>query len=97
MVHLLDNKCSFHLYSDTGKFATGSALCQIQNDKPRVIAYVSKRLPEVVRNYSITELDMCGVAINITSFVHLLKSVHFDAIEDHSALMHIIKSKAELN
>ena len=37
----------FHLYSDTSKFAAGSALYQIQNRKPKLIAYVSKRLPEV--------------------------------------------------
>ena len=36
----------FHLYSDTCKFATGSALYQIQNGKPKLIAYASKRLPE---------------------------------------------------
>ena len=35
----------FHLYSDTSKFATGSALYQIQNDKPKLISFASKRLP----------------------------------------------------
>ena len=54
-----------------------------------------KRLPEAVRNYSITELELCGLAINIASFAHLLKRVDFDAIVDHLALTHIIKSKAE--
>ena len=38
---------------------------------------------------------MCHLAINIASFVHLLKRVDFNAIVDHLALMHIIKSKAE--
>ena len=28
----------FHLYSDTSKFATGSALYQIQNGNPKLIA-----------------------------------------------------------
>ena len=49
-----------------------------------------------VRNYSITEFEMCGLAINIASFVYLLKRVDFDAIIDHLALTHIIKSEAEL-
>ena len=40
----------FHLYSDTSKFATGSALYQIHNGKP------------------ITELELCGLTINIASF-----------------------------
>ena len=60
-----------------------------------MIAYTSKRLPETAKNYSITELEMCGLAINTMSFVHLLKKVDFDAIVDHLALVHIIKSKAE--
>ena len=47
------------------------------------------------RNYSITELEMCGLAINIVSFAHLLKRVDFDAIVDHLALTYIIKSKAD--
>ena len=38
---------------------------------------------------------MCGLAINIASFVHLLKKVDFDAIVDHLALTHIIKGKVE--
>ena len=86
----------FHLYSDTSKFATGSALYQIQNGKPKLIAYASKRFPEATRNYSITELELCGLAINIASFSHLLKRVNFDAIVDHLSLTYIIKSKAEI-
>ena len=38
---------------------------------------------------------MCGLAINIASFAHLLKIVDFDAIVDHLALVHILKSKTE--
>ena len=38
---------------------------------------------------------MCGLAINIVSFAHLLKKVDFDAIVDHLALVHILKSKTE--
>ena len=38
---------------------------------------------------------MCGLAINITSFAHLLKKVDFDAVVDHLALVHILKSKTE--
>ena len=78
------------------KFAAGSALYQIQNGKLRLIAYASKRLLEAVRSYLITELELCGLAINIASFLHLLKRVDFDTIVDHLALKHIIKCKAEL-
>ena len=52
-------------------------------------------MPEASKNYSITELEMCGLAINIASFVHLLKRVDFDAVVDHLAIKHIMKRKAE--
>ena len=74
---------------------TGNALYQIQNGQPKLIAYASKRMPEAAKNYSITELEMCGLAINIASFAHCLKKVDFDVIVDHLAIMHIMKSKAE--
>ena len=85
----------FHLYSDTRKVATGNTLYQIYNGKPKLIAYASKRLPGTARNYSITESEMCGLAMDIASFAHLLKGVDSDAIIDHLALVHIIKSKAK--
>ena len=86
----------FQLYSDTIKFATGGALYQVQNGKPKLIAYSSKRLPEAAHNYSITELEMCGLAINIASFAHLLRKVDFDAVVDHLAITQIMRSKVEL-
>ena len=95
VLHIPNRQGRFHLYSDTSKFAAGSALYQIQNGKPKLITYASKRLPEAVRSYSITELELSRLAINIASFSHLLKRVDFDAIVDHLALTHIIKSKAE--
>ena len=90
-----DKRGRFQLYLDTSKIATGSALYQIQNGKPKLIAYVSKRLPEAARNYYITELEKCGLAINIASFAHFLKKVDFGAIVDHLALSHIMRSKVE--
>ena len=96
VLHLPDSKGRFHLYSDSSIFITGSALYQIQNGKHKLIAYASNRLLEEARNYSIKDLEMCGLAINIASFAHLLKSVDIDAIVDHLALTHIIKGKAEL-
>ena len=62
---------------------------------PRLTAYASKRMPEAAKNYSITELEMCGLEINIASFAHLMKKVDFDVIVDHLAIMHIMRSKAE--
>ena len=85
----------FLLYFDTSKLATGSTLYQFQDGKPKLIAYVSKRMPEAAKNHSITEVEMCSLAINIASFAYLLKRVDSDAVVDHLAIMHIMKSKME--
>ena len=95
VLHMPDRRGRFLLYCDISKHATGSALYQVRDGKPKLIAYTSKRMPEAAKNYSITELEMCGLAINTTSFAHLLKRVDFDAIVDHMAIMHIMKSKME--
>ena len=95
VLHMPNTKGRFHLYSDTSEFATRSVQYQIQNGKPKLITYASKRLPEARRNHSITELELCKLNLNIASFSHLLKRVDFNAIVDHLSLTHIIKSKAE--
>ena len=51
LLHMHNRKGRFHLYLDTSKFVTGSASYQIQNGKPRLIAYATKRLPEAVRSF----------------------------------------------
>ena len=56
---------------------------------------MSKGLQEAAWNYSITELEMCVLAMNIAGYAHLLKKVDFDAIIYHLALTHICRSKAE--
>ena len=53
-------------------------------------------MPEAAKNYSITELEMCVLAMNIATFSHLLKKANFNAVVDHLAITHIIRSKAEL-
>ena len=95
VLHLPDRHGHFQLYSDTSKFATGSVLYQNQNGQPRLIAYASKRMLEAAKNYSITELEMCGLAMNIATFLHLLKKVDFDVVVDHLAITHIMRSKTE--
>ena len=90
-----NRKGRFILYSDTSKLATGSTLYQFQDGKCRLIAYASKGIPETAKNYSITELEMCELAINIATFSHLLIKVDFDAVVDHLAIMHTMKSKME--
>ena len=90
-----NNKDPFCLVSDTSFTATGAALYQCQKGQWRLVGYNSKRLPGAARNYSISELELFGLAINIASFKHLLRHTHFTAVIDHSALVYILRSKKE--
>ena len=49
ILSMLDKRGRFLLYADTSKFATGSALYQVQDGKPKLIAYMSKRMPEAAK------------------------------------------------
>ena len=65
VLHLSDSKGRFHLDLDTSKSATGSALYIIQNGEPKLIADASKGLPKAGQNYSLTELEICGLALTL--------------------------------
>ena len=95
VIHLPNRHGWFQLYSHTSKFTTGSALYQIQNGQPTFIAHARKRMPEAAKNYSITELEMCRLVMNIATFSHLLKKIDFNAVLDHLAITHIMRSKVE--
>ena len=95
VLHMPNTTGRFNLYSDTSKFVTGNVLYQIQNGKPKLIPMLAKDYQKLQKNYSITELKLCGLAINIASYSHLVKRVDFNAIIDHLSLIHMIKSKAE--
>ena len=49
LLHMPNTTGRYHLYLDTSKYATGSVLYQMQNGKPKLIAYASKRLPEATK------------------------------------------------
>ena len=85
----------FVLVSDTSKIGTGAALYQEQQGRLKLIAYNSKKLNEAASRYSISELELHGLIINIKSFDHVLRGTEFDVVVDHSALVFILRGKKE--
>ena len=94
-MHLPKAEGRFILYSDTSIEGTGSSLWQIQGGKPKLIGYASKTLPETCSRYSVTELEMAGLLVNMNLWKNLLKHREFDAAVDHAALTQIMKAKTE--
>ena len=62
--------------------------------KTKLIGYASKSLPAPSVNYSVTELEMTGMAVNIHLWRHLLHRVEFDCAVDHRAIPYIMKAKS---
>ena len=96
VLHLPKADGRFILYSDTSIEGTGSSLWQIQEGKPKLIGYASKTLPEACSRYSVTELEMTGLLVNMNLWKNLLKHREFDAAVDHAAVAQIMKAKTEL-
>ena len=95
VLHLSKAEGRFILYSDTSIEGTGSSLWQIQEGKPRLIGYASKTVPEACSRYSVTELEMTSLLVNMNLWKNLLKHREFDAAADHVAVAQIMKAKAE--
>ena len=60
-----NNKGHFTLVSDTSGVACVAALYQEQRGKLRLVGYNSKKLPSAAIRYSISKLELCGLAVNI--------------------------------
>ena len=73
VLHLPKVDGRFILYSDTSIEGTGSSLWQIQEGKPKLIGYASKILPEACSRYSVTELEMTCLLVNMNLWKNLLK------------------------
>ena len=85
----------FRLESDTSRTAAGATLYQWQNNEWVLVGFHSKRLPDAVRNYRVTELELTGLLANIHGFKQKLNNNYFEAIVDHKAIDYSIKSKHE--
>ena len=95
MLHLPKAEGRFILYSDTSVEGTGNSLWQMQEGKAKLIGYSSKTLPEACSRYSVTELEMTGLLVNINLWKNLLRHREFDAAVDHVAVTQIMKAKTE--
>ena len=95
VLHLPKAEGRFILYSDTSIEGTGSSLWQMQEGKAKLIGYASKTLPEACSRYSVTELEMTGLLVNMNLWKNLLKHREFDAAVGHVAVTQIMKAKTE--
>ena len=73
----------------------GGTLLQKQGKEWVVIGYHSKRLPQLAKNFGVTELELTGLLVNIHGFIQLLHNRYFEVLVDHKAIEYMIKSKTK--
>ena len=84
------------MMSDTSTLAAGAALYRYQGSAFYIVGYNSKELPKAVQNYSVTELELFGLVVNIYAFKQLLTNVYFEVFCDHSAIVQILNGQKKL-
>ena len=82
--------------SDTSTLAAGAALYQYQGSAFYIVGYNSKKLPKAVQYYSVTELELFGLVVNIYAFKQLLTNIYFEVFCYHSAIVQILNGKKKL-
>ena len=85
----------FQLKSNTLREGMGGTLLQKQGDEWVVLGYHSKRLLKSAKNFSVTELELTGLLVNIHGFMQLLCNRYFKVLVDHKVIEYMIKSKTE--
>ena len=90
-----NNKGHFTLVSDTSGAACEAALYQEHKGRLRLVGYNSKKLPPAGIRYSISKLELCGLAVNKHHYKHIVRNTDFTVIIDHSVLLYILNANTE--
>jgi hypothetical protein len=87
---------SFRLEADSSNYATGAVLSQIQDDgKWHPIAFISRSLNDVERNYDIYDKEMLAVMRALQEWRHYLMGAKhtFEILTDHKNLEYFRSAK----
>ncbi|RWS24587.1 Retrovirus-related Pol polyprotein from transposon-like protein [Leptotrombidium deliense] len=78
------------LHTDASITGVGAVLMQLETDKIwRPIAYISKKLTDCQRRYSVTELELLALVWAVAYFRHYLEGKQFTVVTDHMALVYL--------
>ena len=86
----------FRVETDTSNFATGGVLLiKYEDNKWRLVAYISKLLNETERNYEIHDKEMLAVIRCLEAWRHFLKGFRskFEVWTDHKNLEYFMSNQ----
>ena len=82
-------------FEDIKQLLVKQPLYQWQDNEWVLVLYDSKRLPDAVRNYGVTKLELTGLLANIHGFDEKLMNNYFEVIVNHKAIDYVKKSRHE--
>jgi RNase H-like domain found in reverse transcriptase/Reverse transcriptase (RNA-dependent DNA polymerase)/Integrase zinc binding domain/Chromo (CHRromatin Organisation MOdifier) domain len=85
----------YKIEADSSDYATGAVLSQLQNDKWVPIAYMSKSLNDVERNYEVHDKEMLAIMRALSEWRQYLHGARkqFEIWTDHKNLEYFLTSK----
>ena len=83
----------FHLYCDCSGYSVGSMVTQTSNNVERVCQYGGRRLSEIEKRLSITDLEMTAVRYGLQKNLSLFRYSKIKIITDHSAMKFILNQR----
>jgi hypothetical protein len=94
---LPDENCPFQVEADSSDFATGAVLSQqsAEDGKWHPVAFFSKSLDSVQRNYEIYDKEMLAIIRSLTEWRHFLEGARhkFEIWTDHKNLEYFMTAK----
>ena len=86
----LDWKLPFHVHVDASSIALGVILAQPREGLDHRIAFASRKLSSIERNYTTTEREGLAMVYALQKIRHYLLGAHFKMFTDHSALKYLV-------
>ncbi|KAJ3500604.1 hypothetical protein NLJ89_g9719 [Agrocybe chaxingu] len=85
----------FRVEADSSGFATGAVLSQLQDGNWRPVAFSSKSLNDVERNYEIHDRELLSIMRALTDWRHYLHGSRdpVEILSDHANLQYFMKSQ----